>query len=64
MVVALNMYDELEASGAHIDYESLGAMMGTPMVPTVAKRGIGLNELLDTVIDIFEGKNSVARHLQ
>lgn len=63
VVVALNMYDELEASGAHIDYESLGAMMGTPMVPTVAKRGIGLNELLDTVIDIFEGKNSVARHV-
>lgn len=63
VVVALNMYDEFKASGAKLDYEGLGAMMGTPMVPTVAKRGVGLNDLLDTVIDLFEGKNSVARHI-
>ena len=37
MVVALNMYDELEASGAVLDYEHLGAMLGVPMVPVVAK---------------------------
>jgi len=63
VVVALNMYDELAASGAKLDYEKLGSMMGIPMVPTVAKNGQGLDKLLDTVIELFEGKNAEARHV-
>ena len=62
-VVALNMYDELLASGATIDYEHLGAMMGIPMIPTVAKNGNGLDKLLDTVIELFEGENNTIRHI-
>ena len=63
MVVALNMYDELQASGAKLDYTKLGGMIGVPMVPTVAKSKFGLDTLLDTVIDIFESRNSTARHI-
>lgn len=63
MVVALNMYDELEANGATLDYKKLSGMIGIPMVPTVAKNKIGLEKLLDTVIDLFEGRNTVARHI-
>ena len=62
-VVALNMYDELLASGAEIDYEHLGAMMGIPMIPTVAKNSKGLDKLLDTIIDLFEGNNKTIRHI-
>ena len=62
-VVALNMYDELLASGAVLDYEHLGAMMGIPMIPTVAKNRQGLDKLLDTVIELFEGKNRTIRHV-
>lgn len=62
-VVALNMYDELASSGAKINYEHLGAMMGVPMIPTVARSGKGLDKLLDTVIEMFEGTNSTARHI-
>lgn len=62
-VVALNMYDELESSGAKINYEHLGAMMGVPMIPTVARSGKGLDKLLDTVIEMFEGTNETARHI-
>ena len=62
-VVALNMYDELLASGAIIDYEHLGAMMGIPMIPTVAKNGKGLDKLLDTIIELFEGNNRTIRHI-
>ena len=50
VVVALNMYDELEASGAELDYDSLGRMLGVPMVPVVARHGRGIEALLDTVI--------------
>jgi ferrous iron transport protein B len=63
MVVALNMYDELEASGATLDYQMLGRMIGVPMIPTVAKSRKGLDALLDTVIDIFENRNRTARHI-
>ena len=62
-VVALNMYDELQQSGARLDHESLGAMIGVPMIPTIAKTGYGLSNLLDTIIELFEGRNSVARHI-
>lgn len=62
-VVALNMFDELEASGAKIDYEHLGGMMGIPMIPTVAKASKGLDRLLDTVIELFEGENKTIRHI-
>ena len=62
-VVALNMYDELLASGAEVDYEHLGAMMGVPMIPTVAKNGKGLDKLLDTIIELFEGNNKTIRHI-
>ena len=44
------MYDELEASGAELDYDSLGRMLGVPMVPVVARHGRGIEALLDTVI--------------
>ena len=63
MVVALNMYDELEQSGAKLDYEQLGAMIGVPMVPIVARTGKGLNELLDEIILIFENESSKVRHI-
>lgn len=63
VVVALNMYDELEATGARLDYENLGSMIGIPMVPTVAKTGKGLDKLLDTIIEMFEGDNKSARHV-
>lgn len=62
-VVALNMYDELVSNGSKIDYKHLGAMMGVPMIPTVARNGKGLDKLLDTVIEMFEGTNNTARHI-
>lgn len=62
-VVALNMFDELESGGLKIDYEHLGGMLGIPMIPTVAKIGKGLDKLLDTVIELFEGNNKIIRHI-
>lgn len=54
MVIALNMYDELEQSGSTFDYPALSRMIGIPIVPTVAKRGQGIPELLDEVIKKYE----------
>ncbi len=63
MVIALNMYDELEQSGARFDYESLGCMIGVPMVPTMATAGKGITELLDTVIAVYENEDKRVRHI-
>ena len=63
MVVALNMYDELQASGARLDYDSLGRMMGVPMVPVEARNRRGIEELLDTVIAIYENRDDRVRHI-
>ncbi|MBQ8594193.1 MAG: ferrous iron transport protein B [Bacteroidaceae bacterium] len=55
MIVALNMYDELEASGNMLDYKQLGTLLGVPMVPTVSRTGKGLDHLFHTIISMYEG---------
>lgn len=63
MVIALNMYDEFEKSGATLDYKTLGGMIGVPMVPTISKTGEGLDELFDTIIKVFENSHESVRHV-
>ena len=63
VVIALNMYDELEKAGSTFDYESLAKMIGFPIVPTVAKSGKGIDKLFDAVIDVYERTNPIARHI-
>lgn len=63
MVIALNMYDELRASGATLDHEQLGAMIGVPMVPVVARTGEGIRDLFDTIISVYESRDKVVRHV-
>ncbi len=55
MVIALNMYDELEASGNKLDYTKLSQLTGVPMVPTVCRRGEGIDKLFHVIIGIYEG---------
>ncbi|HEY5571351.1 MAG TPA: ferrous iron transport protein B [Bacteroidales bacterium] len=55
MVVALNMYDELEASGNTLDHRLLSKLFGIPMVPTVCKRNQGIDHLFHIIINMYEG---------
>ena len=63
MVIALNMYDELEKNGISLEYDILGKMLGVPIVPTVASTGKGIDKLLDTVIQVYELSNPDTRHI-
>lgn len=63
MVIALNMYDELERSGTQLDYKTLGDMIGVPVIPTAAKTGKGISQLFDTVIRVYEGTEPSVRHV-
>lgn len=55
MVIALNMFDELENKGDKFDFRTLSAMIGVPMVPTVSPKMKGIRELLNEVIKLYEG---------
>lgn len=63
IVIALNMYDELRQRGDALDYESLGRMIGVPMVPVVSKTEEGVDKLFDTVIAVYEGQDTAVRHI-
>lgn len=63
MVMALNMYDELEASGDKLDHESLSKMLGFPIVPVVAKTGAGIDNVLEAIVGVYEEKTTQTKHI-
>jgi ferrous iron transport protein B len=63
VVMALNMFDELENSGDRLDYISLGKLLGIPIIPTVSSKGAGINELFNQVIEVYEDRDTVVRHV-
>ncbi|MFA8450041.1 MAG: ferrous iron transport protein B [Bacteroidales bacterium] len=63
MVLALNMFDEFEDKGDQFNYINLGKMIGIPMVPTVGRKGQGLSDLFDRIINVFEDKDPDIRHI-
>lgn len=62
VVIALNMFDELESKGNKLDYDNLGKIIGIPIVTTVASKGEGIKALFSKVIDVYENRDSVSRH--
>jgi len=63
VIVALNMFDELERKGDVLNYKYLGSMLGVPFVPTVASRGRGIHDLFSKIIEVCEGSDQVYRHI-
>ncbi|MFV0272095.1 MAG: ferrous iron transport protein B [Macellibacteroides fermentans] len=63
MVVALNMYDDLEKSGNKFDHESLAGMIGVPIIPTISKTGFGIEALFNRVISVYEETDPILRHV-
>ena len=64
VVMALNMYDELEARKDVLDTTQLGYLLGMPVVPTVSRTGVGIEEVFDKVIQIYEKSDPhLARHI-
>ncbi len=59
LIVALNMMDEANSRDYHIDVECLSHLLGTPVVPMVANRDKGTNELLEEIIKVIENKVQV-----
>lgn len=61
MVIALNMMDEVRASGNSIDVELLSAHLGVPVIPISAGKNEGISDLLDAVTETVRHPKPPAR---
>ena len=54
MILALNQIDMAKGKGIQIDIEKLETLLGVPVMPTVAVKGVGIARLLEKAIETVE----------
>ena len=59
LVIALNMMDVAESRGFRIDVQGLEKFLGVPVVPTVATKKIGMEELVRAIIAVASGGEKI-----
>jgi len=59
LVIALNMMDVAESRGLKIDVQGLEKFLGVPVVPTVATKKIGMEELVRAIIAVASGDEKI-----
>jgi len=62
VVICLNLIDEAERHKLKIDHRRLARDLGVPVVPTAARYGRGLDELLQTIGDVASGRTKCRPH--
>jgi len=62
MLVALNMYDEVQKSKRNIDIKQLQKLLGSHVIPTSAIMKTGFSSLLDHIVRVFEGNITIAKN--
>jgi ferrous iron transport protein B len=63
VIIALNMYDELEKKGDVLDYNTLGQLFGVPVLPTISSKGKGIPNLFNKIIEVYENREPIVRHI-
>ena len=61
MIVALNMDDEAKKEGIFIDENKLEKILGTPCIKTSAVKKTGINNLLESIITLYESNETPKR---
>ncbi len=56
IIIALNVFDEFEKSGYKIDLDKFKKYLGIDVIPTVATKNKGLDELIDKAIEVAKSK--------
>lgn len=54
MIIALNQMDIAKNKGIHVDIQRMEQVLGVPVVPTIAVKGIGIDKLLEKAIEVIE----------
>lgn len=55
-VLCLNLMDEAKRNGIQVDDRTLAKELGIPVIPTSARQGEGMNELLNMIHEVASGK--------
>lgn len=63
MVMALNMFDELENKGIKLDVSQLEKMLGFPCAATISKTGEGIEHVLQHIITVYEETDEITKHI-
>jgi ferrous iron transport protein B len=61
MIVALNQVDIAKRKGIEIDTEKLEQLLGVPVIPTVAIKGIGMSQLMERAVEVIEKGQTTRR---
>ncbi len=59
--VALNMIDVAESMGQKLDIKNFASLLGAPVIPAVAAKGEGMDEILDSIIEIISTGSQARR---
>lgn len=63
LVLAFNMSDQAQRMGYLIDHERLARLLGVRIVPTVGNKGLGMEALLDAVVEAAEADGAPQRQV-
>lgn len=61
-VIALNLMDEAQRHGLQVDERRLARDLGVPVVPMVARRGEGVEGLLEAISQVADGTYTTRPH--
>jgi len=61
LVLAINLADIAKKKGININYNLLGEILGLPVVPTIATKGIGVHEIVDEALKIATNKMVIGK---
>ena len=56
IIFVLNMMDDAEKQGLHIDLKALETLLGGPVIPTVGNRAMGFDALKTALAEVPEGR--------
>ena len=64
VIGALNMSDEAEENGLHINYSLLTKILVIPLIKTIGTKGVGLKELIRNAVRVAKGRiDPTKRHV-
>ena len=62
IVIVLNMIDIAKNKGYKIDMNKLSTLLGVPIIPTIAIKKVGMEDLKDAILEATEREKKRHRH--
>ncbi len=63
VIIALNMFDEIRNEGINLKPEIIESSLGIKTVPTIGTQGIGIEELMDSILEEYKTGHRKAMYI-